>query len=1108
MCGIAGIIDSRLSPDSRETAVDRMCAAMIHRGPDDQGVASRGDATLGMRRLAVFDPANGHQPMVSPDGRFTLVFNGAIYNFRALRDELAGAHWTFRTNCDTEVLLAAYARWGTDCLKRLRGMFAFAVWDTREEELVLARDPFGIKPLYYRHDGSRFLFGSELNALLASGLADPTLDPLAVADYLAWLAVPAPRTIYRGTTALQPGECATLRRGTLEVHASWSFRGIPENPRPCRTRPQFIGEMRERLEDTVRAHVVADVPVGAFLSGGLDSAAVVGLMSRATGTRLRTFSIDFAEPGYSEAAMAESTARHFGTEHRTTSLTGADVARDLEQLLQGFDQPTGDGLNTYYASRAAHAGGVTVALSGLGGDELFGGYPSFRDTPRLARWLPAWRALPNRLRAPVLTRLQRGDTRRRKLADVLTHARHVNEVGAMQRRVFSQKNVDALLSRDARTSAAAPRPFHPALDSLATDLELEKQFELVSAWELRTYMADVLLRDSDVMSMRHSLELRVPFVDRPLIEWLWRQPAKFKSDPRQPKSALHDALQDILPPGIAQRKKWGFSLPMTMWMKRELRPFLDETFSETSVSRSGLFSAAAVGESWRQFLHGNDTREWSRLWSLAVMIAFANRSRINSTQDRRPSSPFGSVTLSEGAALSAPFRNDGGDKAPPSDLSGNRIATRGSSMDATPSPPPRTFTLAPDNSQAFSNSHRPSGPIDPPPASLGPLVPGPVVRGTSSVVRGPVVRSPFVPSPVVPKTATRTLLLTPEIFSSEGGIPRILRTYLKALCDLTGPNGEVHLLALNDRVIAAADVRSNANDRLKSWTACGRNKLKFIGETLRLSRSCDQLICGHVFMLPAAWLARRFNPKLKYYLVAHGIEVWRRFSLVERVALRGAEKILCVSDYTRRELQKNCPLPAGRAVVLHNALDPLFEIGPGRPLAECEPVILVVTRLTYSDRYKGVEHMIEALPAIRTEIPAARLRIIGRGDDVPRLQALATRLGVADAIDFLGYVSDQRLTEELRSCRLFALPSRKEGFGLVYLEAMAHSRPCLAARAGGAPEVISADTGVLVEYGDVSSIAQAAITALQRNWEENTILAHVRSFDYIAFREKLSAEFR
>ena len=626
MCGIAGVIDPRLSLEERQSALARMCAVMLHRGPDDEGVFSLGSVTLGMRRLAVFDPANGHQPMVSPDQRFTLVFNGAIYNFRQLRDELAGGHWSFRTHCDTEVLLAAYARWGPACLHRLRGMYAFAVWDHGEQELFLARDPLGIKPLYYRQEGARFLFASELHALAASGLVELAIDPLAVADYLAWLAVPAPATIYRQTLSLRPGESAVLRQGVLSLQTTWNFRTIPSPARVCRTRTEFIGELRERLEDAVGAHVVADVPVGAFLSGGLDSAAVVGLMRRATNSRLRTFALDFAEPGFSEAAAAAATARHFGTDHHTIPLTGSELARDLPQLIRAFDQPTGDGINTFYAARAARAGGATVALSGLGGDELFGGYPSFRDTPRLARWLPAWRTLPSRLRDGLVARLQRGDTRRRKLADVLRHARNLNEVGAMQRRVFSDQGLAELLTPEARP-AAGTRSCHPALAALATDLDLQRPFELVSAWELRTYMADVLLRDSDAMSMRQSLELRVPLVDRPLVEWLWHQPAEFKFDPHRPKAALHDALHDLLPPDMAQRKKWGFSLPMTGWMKRELRPFLAETFSDSSVARSGLFDSTAVQQLWRDFLRQDDPRQWSRVWSLAVLIAFLNRSK-------------------------------------------------------------------------------------------------------------------------------------------------------------------------------------------------------------------------------------------------------------------------------------------------------------------------------------------------------------------------------------------------------------------------------------------------------------------------------------------------
>ena len=987
-----------------------MCTSMLHRGPDDGGMETVGDATLGMRRLAIFDPTHGHQPMVTPDGRHILIFNGAIYNFRVLRDELAVAGYPFRTNCDTEVLLAAYARWGEQCLPRLQGMFAFAVWDAHERTLFLARDPFGIKPLYYHQEiGGRLLFASELNALLTSGAFSAEIDPQAVADYLAWFAVPAPRTIYRGVRSLRPGECATLRDGHLVIRSYWNFGSMRHDQAVCATPEDFTAELRRRLEATIRAHVVADVPVGAFLSGGLDSAIVTGLMTRLTGTRLKTFSIGFAEAGYSEADAAAQTARHFGTDHHTVELSGKQVAGDLGDILAHLDQPTGDGINTYYASQAAHAGGVTVALSGLGGDELFGGYPSFRDLPRLARWLPWWRRLPETARDLIIDRLRRGDTRRRKLADFLRHARDLPDLAALQRRVFDGATRRSLLHPDVNRALSNPRAHHPELDSLRAELAGAGQFETISAWELRTYMADVLLRDSDVMSMRHSLELRVPFIDRPFIEWLWQQPARFKDDQNPPKAALAAAVRDILPPDLLHRRKQGFTLPFAIWMKRELRPFLEATFATDSVNRSGLFEPDAAQTLWRGFVTGHDEREWSRVWSLAVLIAFANRR----------------------AAPAAP-----------------------------------------------------------------------------AAARAATIAAPGSSSPLTPRSTrghARTLLLAPEIFASEGGIPRILQIYLKALCELAQPNRGVRLLALNDTVIDSGDLRRCANDRLESWAVSSRDKTRFIRAALRMSRGCDRLVCGHVAQLPVAWAARRLNPRLRYYLVAHGIEVWRPFSLAERIALRGTEKIFCVSDFTRQELLKNCPLPEGRAVVLHNALDPAFQIRTDRPLAQTPPVILIVTRLSFADRYKGVEHMIEAMPAVRAAIPDAKLRIVGRGDDLPRLQALRDKLGLGAAVEFLGFVEDRRMAEQFNSARLFALPSRKEGFGLVFLEAMAHGRPCLGARAGGIPEVITPETGVLVEFGDVPGIAAGCITALQQDWNEQSILTRATHFSYSPFKARLAS---
>jgi asparagine synthase (glutamine-hydrolysing) len=628
MCGIAGIVSPRLNPEIRESAVSRMVQRQQHRGPDDRGLHSAGPATIGMCRLAIIDPANGDQPMLSPDGRFSLIFNGAIYNHRELRPGLADRGWIFRTHCDTEVLLAALVLEGPACLRHLRGMFAFALWDALEQKLFAARDPLGIKPLYYaRLAEAGMVFASELNALLASGLIAREIDPASVGEYLAWFSVPAPRTIYRGIANLPPGHCLTVdASGRIKTEAWWQLPA-PANPGLAAANyHDFVHGLRHQLEDTIRAHQVADVPVGAFLSGGMDSTAIVGLMTNSGASRLKTFSLVFGETAFSEQASARLAAKTFGTEHHEEVITGARVAADLPRILSSFDQPTGDGINTYYASQTARHGGVTVALSGLGGDELFGGYPSFHDLPRLNRILPLWRKLPGRLRGSIVERLRnRQSARARKLADFLAHARDLNELSSLQRRVLPETVRLSLLSPDTQALARRLGPNHPMLDDFAYELVGADAFQIISAWELRTYMADVLLRDSDVFSMAHSLELRVPFVDRVLLEWLWPQPAWFKYDSRFQKKALADATADLVPAAIRKRRKQGFTLPFSHWMRAELRPFLDDTFSPASLAGCPWLEPVAAAQVWADYKSQTDTRAWSRVWTLAVLIAFANR---------------------------------------------------------------------------------------------------------------------------------------------------------------------------------------------------------------------------------------------------------------------------------------------------------------------------------------------------------------------------------------------------------------------------------------------------------------------------------------------------
>jgi phosphatidylinositol alpha-1,6-mannosyltransferase len=350
-----------------------------------------------------------------------------------------------------------------------------------------------------------------------------------------------------------------------------------------------------------------------------------------------------------------------------------------------------------------------------------------------------------------------------------------------------------------------------------------------------------------------------------------------------------------------------------------------------------------------------------------------------------------------------------------------------------------------------------------------------------------------------------SLLLTPELFLSEGGIARIMRLYLKALCEIENDGDRVRLLSLNDGLIDSTDLRRYSTKRLVEWHVCARSKALFIRKSLQMGRVSSRIVCGHVAQLPVAWAASLIRPGLSYYLVAHGIEVWEPFSVPEKIALRGARRIFCVSDFTRRRLLELCPLPEGRAVVVYNALDPNLQPESTVPPAEAPPVILSISRLSAADGYKGVNHLIEAMPAVAAAIPGSKLRIVGRGDGLNRLQARAAALNLGKSVEFAGYRSDAELRADFDGSRMFALPSEKEGFGLVYVEAMAHGRPCLGTRSGGIPEVISPETGELVEYGDVPAISAALVRGLTRDWDEQAILARAREFSYLRFRDRVAS---
>lgn len=623
VCGINGIVSfGEIGGDCR-AAVARMNAALAHRGPDDEGIFSDDHAVLGQRRLSIIDLSSaGHQPMQSPDNRFVLVFNGEIYNFRELRKQM---DYPFQSNSDSEVLLAAWLTWGPDCVDRLVGMFAFAVWDKLGGELYLVRDRLGIKPLYYHVDDECVVFSSEVRAVLASHLVPGKVNPDSLVDYLRYQCVHQPHTIVDGVHLLPPATWLRFRGRDKSERRYWS--PVPAGEaRAVADIETARKDIYNALLKAVERRLVADVPFGAFLSGGIDSSVIVALMSQIT-DRVSTFSISFAEEAFSEARYARRVARKFNTDHHEIQLSPDDFLDLLPEALDHMDHPSGDGPNTYVVSRATKNAGITMALSGLGGDELFAGYPIFRQSARLQR-IAVINAVPRVLRkaAGQVLHALKPSVATAKMAGILAKER-VSMLAAypFYRQVLLDNQVRDLVS----VNRLPPNRVEEMLDELGSQpafrgLPLLGQ---VSVAEMATYMQNVLLRDTDQMSMAHALEVRVPFLDHELVELVMGLPDKFKSvSSAIPKQLLVDSLGDLLPPEIVNRPKMGFSLPYAQWMKSELREFCGERIQR--LAGRELFNGAAVAGCWKDFLDGKQTMTWSRVWTLVVLEHWLERNGV------------------------------------------------------------------------------------------------------------------------------------------------------------------------------------------------------------------------------------------------------------------------------------------------------------------------------------------------------------------------------------------------------------------------------------------------------------------------------------------------
>jgi asparagine synthase (glutamine-hydrolysing) len=616
MCGIFGIVTTRPRFELIEP-VNRAVRALSHRGPDDEGVEFISDERDGVsvafahRRLSILDLSpSGHQPMRDEATGDWITYDGEVYNFRDLRRELEKRGSNFRSASDTEVLMKDLGERGREAIADWRGMFAFGFWNSRSRVLTLVRDRLGVKPLYYYHDGETFIFASEIRALLATGLAPRRISSPGLDSYLAFGSVEQPLTIIENIQTVLPGHILELRDWRVHTEAYWELRAGAEvkvQDERC-----MIDEMGALLADSVKLRLVSDVPVGIFLSGGIDSSSVVALARRVAGGEIKSFSVRFQEEEFNEAVYAEKVARRYGADHHSILVGEDEIISWLPGALGAMDQPSIDGVTTYIISRAAAGGGLKVALSGLGGDELFAGYDFFRGVARDERIRNHAQAVPLGLRKAAASAIAAVATNNRAVKlGALLRGDYLNDHSVKLRRaLFTTEQRRALLLANGCASPALNQWNERQTANCATADPVNQ----ASALELGGYLSNTLLRDTDSMSMAHGLEVRVPLIDHKIVERMLSIPGRLKLRRGEPKWMLVNAVGD-LPREIVDRPKHGFALPFKNWLAGVLRDQIESALWAPQLTR--LLSIPAMQEVWSNFLKGRVS--WSRVWSFYVL---------------------------------------------------------------------------------------------------------------------------------------------------------------------------------------------------------------------------------------------------------------------------------------------------------------------------------------------------------------------------------------------------------------------------------------------------------------------------------------------------------
>jgi len=616
MCGIAAILNFN-SEQIGQRLIQKMTNAMAHRGPNADGFFLEPGIALGHRRLSIIDLSNAaNQPFSDNSDRYRIIFNGEMYNYAEVKEMITG--YEFRTTSDTEVLIAAYSKWGADCIRYFRGMFTFIIWDRIDKEIFIARDRMGVKPLYYFVNEEFLIVASEVRAILSTGMVEKRLNPRGLREYFTFQSVSFPFSLIQGIEQLKAGSWMKVRNGKIVKQVYWDVTAQKidfdfSDYQNTKTR------IRELLLQSVKRRLVSDVPVGAFLSGGIDSSIVVGLMSEAGKGTPNTFNISFDEKEFDESYYAELVAKKFKTHHTTIKLKPSNFLDELIHALDAMDTPSGDGINTYVVSKAIRRNGMIVALSGIGGDELFAGYPYFEQYLQMHKKSWLWK-LPKPIRK--VSACGAGDRKERVGQLLASDGPSISNAYPVFRQILSPKLMKELTNLEYSNPTSVQQELTNHRDALA-NLPLLSQ---VSAAEYMGYTQHTLLKDADQMSMAVSLELREPFFDNDLVEFVLAIPDELKK-PSYPKSLLVESVKPLLPQELVFRKKQGFLFPWNIWMKNELRTFCNDQIDR--ISKRSFIHGEALKHYWQSFLAGQPGIRWTEIWLFVVLEYWLEKNEIS-----------------------------------------------------------------------------------------------------------------------------------------------------------------------------------------------------------------------------------------------------------------------------------------------------------------------------------------------------------------------------------------------------------------------------------------------------------------------------------------------